>query len=192
MAPAPRTTFLSILTRFDASQLAPWMGLRNALGVALALTAGVALHNPSGGLIAATGALDAAFSDGSDPYPHRARRMLAATGFVALAVFLGRWCGSNHALAVALEALCAFAAGMMVATGEAAGNIGTITLVTLVVFSAQPASFGKALTSGLLIAAGGLLQTLLSVALWPVRRFQPEAHALAAGSARSTSPGGAC
>ena len=178
MAPAPRTTLIQILTRFDASQLAPWMGVRNALGVGLALAAGAALHQPGGGLLAATGALDAAFSDGSDPYRRRARRMLAATAFVALAVFAGRWCGANHALAVALEAACAFAAGMLVATGETVGNIGSITLVTLIVFAAQPATAGKAFTSGLLVLAGGSLQTLLSVALWPVRRYWAEAKAV--------------
>jgi uncharacterized membrane protein YccC len=178
MAPAPRTTLLEILTRFDRTQLIPWVGLRNAAGVAFALSAGVLLHNPGAGLIAGTGALDAAFSDGSDPYVHRGRRMLAATLFVALAVFAGRLCGGNHALAVTLEALCAFAAGMVVATGETAGNIGTITLVTLIVFAAEPASFGKAFTSGLLILAGGAMQTLFSMALWPVRRFFPEARAL--------------
>lgn len=178
MAPAPKSNLWHTLTRFDASQLAPWMGVRNALGVALALIAGVALNNPGGGLVAATGALDAAFSDGSDPYLLRGRRMMAATAFVALAVFAGRLCGANHTLAITLEAICAFAAGMLVATGEAAGNIGAITLVTLIVFSAQPAPFAKAVTSGLLIVAGGGLQTLLSIALWPVRRFYPEARAL--------------
>src|SRR5438270_1501678 len=126
------------------------------------------LHNSAGGLVAATGALDAAFSDSSEPYAHRARRMAAATGMVALAVFAGRWCGGNHALAVTLEAVCALIAGMMVAVSQPAADIATITLVTLIVFSAQPATFGGAVTSGLLIIAGGLLQTLLSVALWPV------------------------
>src|SRR4051794_8133901 len=125
MAPAPRSNLVRILLRFDKSQLAPWMALRNALGVGVALLAGVALRNPAGGLIAATGALDAAFSDGNDPYLHRGRRMLSATAFVALAVAAGRLCGGNHALAVTLEAMCAFAAGMLVATGETAGNIGT-------------------------------------------------------------------
>jgi uncharacterized membrane protein YccC len=178
MAPAPRSNLFQTLIKFDTTQVNVWMGLRNALGVAIALAAGVAVHNPGAGLVAATGALDAAFSDGSDPYLHRARRMLAATAFVALAVFAGRWSGANHALAVTLEAACAFAAGMLVATGDTAGNIGAITLVTLIVYAAQPAPFGKALSSGLLIIAGGGLQTLLSIALWPVRRFYPEARAL--------------
>jgi uncharacterized membrane protein YccC len=179
MAPAPRTSLLRNIIRFDRSQLSMWMGLRNAMGVALALLAGVALHNVAGGAIAATGALDAALSDGSDPYLHRARRMLTATAFVALAVFAGRWSGENHALAVTLGAACALSAGMVLAIGQTAGDIGVITLVTLIVFAAQPAPFGKAVTSGALIAVGGLLQTLLSIALWPVRRFAPERRALA-------------
>ena len=69
---------------------------------------------------------------------------------------------------------------MLVAVSQPAADIGTITLVTLIVFSAQPATFGGALTSGLLVVAGGLVQTLLSIALWPVRRFVPEARALGA------------
>jgi uncharacterized membrane protein YccC len=180
MAPAPRTTLLQTLTKFDSAQVAPWMGARNALGVAIALAAGLAMHNPGTAAVAATGALNAAFSDGSDPYLHRGRRMLAATAFVALAVFAGRYFGANHGLAVMLEAACAFAAGMLVASGDTAGNIGAITLVTLIVYAAQPAPFGKALSSGLLILAGGGLQTLLSIALWPLRRFYPEARTLGA------------
>src|SRR5436190_13315894 len=143
MAPAPPPSFWRIVTRFDSTHLAPWLGLRNAIGVGLALLAGILLGNPSGGLLAATGALNAAFSDADDPYLHRVRRMLTATFFVALAVFAGRWCGANHTLAIVLEAACAFAAGMLLATGETPGNIGIITLVTLIVFSAQPAPLGK-------------------------------------------------
>ena len=156
------------------------MAVRNALGVALPLAIGIALGNPSGGAMAATGALNVAFSDGSDPYLHRGRRMLTASLFVALAVFAGRFFGQNHPLAIMLEAACAFAAGMLVASGPTPGDIGAITLVTLIVFSASPASsFGKALSSGLLALAGALLQTVFALALWPVKRYLPESRALA-------------
>src|SRR5450432_3179962 len=174
------TPFWRAVTHFDAARINPWQALRNSLGVALPLAAGVILQNPSGGLVAATGALNVAFSDGSDPYLHRARRMLYAGCFVALAVFAGRFCGQYHLLAVLLAAACAFAAGMMVALGQTPADIGAITLVTLVVFSAQPTSFSKALSSGLLVLAGALLQTTLAVALWPVRRYFPERSALSA------------
>ena len=66
------------------------------------------------------------------------------------------------------------------ALGQTPGDIGGMTLVTLIVFSASAASSpGKALTSGLLAAAGGLLQMLLSLALWRVHRYRPESRALA-------------
>jgi uncharacterized membrane protein YccC len=175
-----RTPFWRTVAHFDAAKINPGLGLRNSIGVALPLVAGVMLHNASGGLAAATGALNVAFSDGSDPYLPRARRMLYACGFVALAVFAGRLCGQDHLLAVLLSASCAFAAGMMVALGPTPADIGTVTLVTLVVFAAQPTSFGNAVSSGLLAFAGGLLQTILAVALWPVRRYYPERRALAA------------
>ncbi len=174
------SSFWTTITHFDRARLAPVMALRNALGVALPLAIGVAVGNPAGGAMAATGALDVAFSDGTDPYLHRGRRMLSAAFFVALAVFAGRLCGRNHALALLLEAACAFAAGLLVAAGPTPGDIGGITLVTLIVFSASPASsFGKALTSGLLALGGGVLQTIFSLALWPVHRYQPERRALA-------------
>src|ERR1017187_9487846 len=64
------STFWSTITRFDRAQLKPVMALRNALGVGLPLAAGIVLGNVSGGAMAATGALDVAFSDGADPYLH--------------------------------------------------------------------------------------------------------------------------
>src|SRR3974377_2266281 len=124
----------STITHFDRTRLTPQVALRNALGGALELAAGIARGNLPGGVLAATGALNTALSDGSDPYLHRGRRMLCAALFVALAVFAGRWCGGNHAAALLLEAVCAFAAGLLVATGPTPGDIGAITLVTLIVF----------------------------------------------------------
>ena len=132
--------FWQTTIRFDRKQLALVMALRNALGVAVALFAGILLGNPAGGVMAATGALDTAFSDGNDPYIHRGRRMLTAAAFVSLAVFAGRLCGHNHALTIMLEAICAFTAGILVAAGSTPADIGTITLVTLIVYSASPAS----------------------------------------------------
>jgi hypothetical protein len=169
--------FWQAVTRFDRKQLAPVMAVRNALGVGVSLYTGILLGNPSGGVMAATGALNVAFSDGNDPYVHRGRRMVSAALFVSLAVFAGRLCGNNHAVAITLEAACAFAAGILVAAGTTPSDIGTITLVSLIVFSASPASsLGKALTSGLLALAGGALQTLFALALWPVNRYGPESR----------------
>ena len=177
-APAPRAAFWETLIRFDTGKIAPWLALRNAIGVALPLAAGTATGNPGGGLIMSLGALNVAFSDGSDPYLHRGRRMLAASVFCALAVAVGGLAGSLHGLAVMLSMACAFAAGMMAAVEGPAIDIGNVTLVTLLVFSYQGMSPRRALISGVLALAGGLLQTAFALALWPVRRYTPERRAL--------------
>ena len=180
-APAPaRTAFWETVTRFEKGKLVPLLALRNAAGMALPLAIGTAMGNPGGGLIMTTGALNVSFSDGSDPYLHRARRMLAASFFCALAVLVGGLFGSHHVLAVVLAASCAFIAGMMVPVNTTVADLGTVTLVTLVVFSAQSMTPSRALTAAGLAFAGGLLQMLFSLALWPVHRYAPERRALAA------------
>ncbi|HTP88980.1 MAG TPA: FUSC family protein [Bryobacteraceae bacterium] len=177
---AARSSFWDMLIHFDRARLSPVMATRNAIGLAIPLVAGTLLRNPAGGVLAATGALNVAVSDGTDPYRQRARRMFVAACLVAIAVFAGRQLGNNHGLAILLEALCAFAAGLLVAAGQTVGDIGAVTLVTLIVFSATPAPFGKALSAGLLALAGGVLQTGLSLAMWPIRRYGPERRVIAA------------
>ena len=82
-APVPHEgtarAFWRVLTRFDSSKLSLSQGLRNSIGVLLPLAAGFALNMPRGGVVVASGALYAAFSDGSDPYAQRARRMLSSS-----------------------------------------------------------------------------------------------------------------
>jgi uncharacterized membrane protein YccC len=173
-------TFWNTVIRFERSKVTPWIGLRNALGVALPLIVGVAIGETAGGLLAAVGALNVSYSDGVEPYRQRAWRMLAASCCGALAVGAGGLLSRDHLLPVPLAAVCAFAAGMMVAVGETPSNIGVMTLATLIVFAAQAMTPVAALQSGLLAFGGGLLQTGLAVASWPVRRYRPEEEALAA------------
>jgi uncharacterized membrane protein YccC len=173
-------TFWNTVIRFERSKVTPWIGLRNALGVALPLIVGAAIGQTAGGLMTAIGALNVSYSDGVEPYRQRARRMLAASCFGALAVGAGGLLSRDHLLPVPLAAMCAFAAGMMAAVGETPSNIGVMTLATLIVFAAQALTPVAALQSGLLAFGGGLLQTALAVASWPMRRYGPERRALAA------------
>jgi uncharacterized membrane protein YccC len=168
-----------VLTRFDSSKLSPYVALRNSIGVLLPLVAGFALNMPRGGVVVASGALNVAYSDGSDPYAQRAKRMLSSSVLCALAVLFGALSGSHNAAAVIIATLWAFAAGMLVAAGTTAADLGVISLVTLLIYAAQPLTTHQALISSALALGGGLLQTALSVALWPVRRYEPERRALA-------------
>jgi uncharacterized membrane protein YccC len=177
--PGAAHAFWQILTLFDSTKLSTHRAFRNALGVVLPLIAGFALHMPRGGLVVASGALNVSYSDGSDPYSARVKRMLASSVICAVAVFVGAISGKHVALSVAVAAIWAFVAGMFVAVAGAAPDVGIISLVTLLIYAAQHLTPREATISGVLALAGGLLQTALSVALWPVRRYDPERRALA-------------
>jgi len=172
--------FWRALTRFDSSKLSPYMALRNSIGVVLPLIAGFALNMPRGGLVVASGALNVAYSDGSDPYAQRAKRMLSSSVLCAVGVLFGALSGNHNVAAVIIATVWAFAAGMFVAAGPTAADLGVISLVILLIYAAQPLTTDQALLSSALALGGGLLQTALSVALWPVQRYEPERRALAA------------
>jgi uncharacterized membrane protein YccC len=174
------TSFWRTVTRVEVSKIAPVQALRNAVAIALPLAAGVALGNTAAGLVACIGALNVAASDGSDPYRFRARRMCTASLLVALAVFGGGLFARQAMIVVALVAICGFVAGLMVAVGTTAADIGSIALVTLIVFSTRPMSAVAAIQSGAIALAGGLLQTAFALALWPLHRYQPERRSLSA------------
>lgn len=178
--PDPRSAFWQTLIRFDSAKLTPGLALRNTLGVVLPLIAGLAAGNIGGGIAVATGALNAGFSDAQEPYRLRAKRMLAASLLVGFAVFAGETSGRWPVAAVATAALWAMAAGMMLSLSSAAGDLGLVSLVTLVVYAASPQPLGRAVSAGALAFAGGLLQTGLSLALWPLRRYTHERRALSA------------
>src|SRR5438270_1571020 len=171
--------FWRVLTRFDSAKLSPYLALRNSIGVLLPLLAGFTLNMPRGGVVVASGALNVAYSDGSDPYAQRAKRMLSSSALCAMAVLLGALSGSHNVAAVIIATVWAFAAGMLVAAGTTAADLGVISLVTLLIYAAQPLTAQQALISSALALGGGLLQTALSVALWPVQRYEPERRALA-------------
>jgi len=171
--------FWRVLTRFDSSKLSPYMALRNSIGVVLPLIVGFALDMPRGGVVVASGALNVAYSDGSDSYAQRAKRMLSSSVLCALAVLLGGLSGNHNVAAVIIATLWAFAAGLLVAAGTTAADLGVISLVTLLIYAAQPLTAQQALISSALAIGGGLLQTALSVALWPVQSYEPERRALA-------------
>jgi uncharacterized membrane protein YccC len=168
------TAFRAALTKFERSKIVPEIAVRNAIGFTAAIVIATIVRSPTAGVIAGTGALNVSYSDSRDPYGLRARRILVAAVLTGLAVTLGSLSGHTNYTAVMVATLWAFASGMMVALGTIAGDLGVITLVTVVVFAARPLPPMEALEAGLTAFGGGLLLLLLSIALWPVRRYEPE------------------
>jgi hypothetical protein len=123
------------LLHFDKQKVSPWRALRNTIGIAVPLAAGAAAGNIGAGLVASIGALNVAVADGDDPYRQRAPRMLAMSFLGALAITLGGLAGVRPGALIPLLAAAAFMAGMTVALGTAASDIGTVALVFFIVFS---------------------------------------------------------
>lgn len=174
--PRPLEALWRALTHFDRKRINVWMGLRNALGIVLPLAAGVRLGHVGSGLVACTGALNVAAADGVDPYRNRAARMLASSVICATAVFAGALSARNDVAAVGLNALWAFAAGLVVCVGTVAADIGMISLVVLIVYNVQSMTPAQAAWAGLIALGGGLLETALSIAPWPIRSLHPESR----------------
>ncbi|HKF26517.1 MAG TPA: FUSC family protein [Candidatus Acidoferrum sp.] len=169
-----------IVTHVDRSKINLAQAVRNTLGVVAPLIVGYCMGMPRGGLAMASGALNASYSDGSDPYEQRAKRMLASAVWCSAAVLLGGLTAHSNLASVLVAAAWTFVAGMLVALGTAAADVGVISTVVLVVFAAQPLTPRQAVEAAGLALCGGLLQIFLSVALWPVRRYEPERRALGA------------
>ena len=183
LTPSKQETSWSALWRtvtlVEREKIVYGRSIRNAVGVAVPLAAGYWLGSLPAGLIVASGALNVCFTDGDDPYRQRSRRMLLGTFLVGLAVLIGTLTGGTPILSIAVAGAWAFVAGMMVAVSQPATDMGVVTLVTLLVFSAQPMQPHQAETAGLLAMLGGLVQTGLALAFWPVQKHEPERRALA-------------
>jgi uncharacterized membrane protein YccC len=89
------SSFWGTVFRFEPARVAPWLALRNAIGFLLPLAVGIAFDMLPGAVVVSTGALNVSYSDSSEPYVQRARRMLAASMLVGLAVFIGT-CWGRH------------------------------------------------------------------------------------------------
>jgi uncharacterized membrane protein YccC len=164
--------------RFQKEKITPWIALRNTVGFVVPLAAGISLGAVPVAIALATGALNVSYSDSHDPYLLRWRKMLAASLLCGFAVFAGALCGRNYVIAPLAAGLWAFAAGLIVCLSTTAADLGVISLVTLIVYSAVPQTPARAVYAGLLAVVGGLFQTLLSIAFWPLRRYVAERRAL--------------
>ncbi len=105
--------------------------------------------------------------------------MIAASVTIAFAAFVG---GMSHQYRFGVgvvAAAAAFVVGMAAALGETALNVGMVSLVMLTISSGQRLTVEGWLKAAALALLGGLIQTVLSVAFWPVRRYEPERRALA-------------
>jgi uncharacterized membrane protein YccC len=155
------------------------VALRNTAAVTLPLALGVVSGHTGIGLGIAAGALNTMFSDQPGSYRLRLRRMLSTAAAAAVSACVGYLLGGNSVLLTLAAAAWGFGGGLLVALGPDAARIGLVSMILLVVTSADPRPGLDAVGPALLIFAGGALLTLFAVAAWPLQRYRPERTALA-------------
>src|SRR4051794_8230832 len=166
--------------RVDWSHFEPLAALRCTVGVAIPLVAGLLLRQPSLGVFGAVGALPVGFGSFQGAYRSRATIMMTAAVGVACSIFVGSLAGHSTLAAVVVSTLWGFGCGLFVAIGPAASFVGLQSAVAAVIASGFPVDLAGALGRMVVVLAGGAIQTVLVVVLWPLRRFEAERAALAA------------
>lgn len=166
--------------RLERNAVDPMFAVRSSIGFALAILAGFATGVPIYAVCAALGAMMTGFGSRQGNYRTRAGTMLVMTAAMAGALALGLLCSHSPEFAVLGLALWSLGYGAIVPLGASAVAIGANSLTTLIVFENFPQPFPLAVGCVVAISAGGLLQTLLLVVLWPIQRYPQERKALAA------------
>jgi uncharacterized membrane protein YccC len=176
-----RTRILAVLLTTKRAEV-PWrVLLRNTAAVIVPLALGIATGRIAVGLGISVGAIVTMYSDQPGPYRQRLARLLAVSAAGSLAAFIGMAVGGQLTALLAATVLIGFAGAFLVVFGDAAGRVGMAAMILLVITAAHPAADPwAALQSAALIAGGGLLLTLFSIAAWPLQRYGPEREALAA------------
>src|SRR6185436_15426549 len=95
-------------------------------------------------------------------------------------IFVGSIAGHSNVAAVAAAVVTAFASGMFVAVGPSAAFVGLQSVVAVLVAGGFPTTASGAAVRAAIVLGGGLVQTLLVVLVWPLRRFSVERRTIAA------------
>jgi uncharacterized membrane protein YccC len=154
-------------------------GIRCAAGVAIPLLGSIAFDHALLAVAAAIGAFNTGFASRQGVYRTKAAIMLLTCGGMALAAFSAATLGSNVVASTALAVVWAFGVGILASLGPAATIVGLQTLIALAIFSQFHDSPAQAAIVAGVVFAGGALQTLLLVVVWPLAGFSAERKVLA-------------
>src|SRR5258706_654093 len=154
------------------------LGLRAATATIVPVVVGDASGQPIFGWMALGGWL-CAIADPGGPHLLRARTMAAFAGAAALVTGLGSLASRRPALSIALLFAGAIAASLARVGGEAAGTVGTTTLILLCIALGSPAPPDQALPRVAMVLGGCAVSASLALFLWPVHAYRPARLAIA-------------
>ena len=166
--------------RVDRSGLRPVVAARATAGVVLPLFAGVAAGQPAIGAAAAFGAFSVGVPTITAGPRTPAGTMLATSLGMGLATFIGSVSGLVPAAHLIVLAGAGFVAGLLVAAGAGATQVGVNATIALLVFGRFAVPPGLAAVHGSWVLAGALFQTGLAIAIRSPRPLRSQRAALAA------------
>ena len=141
-------------------------GVRTALATVLPVVVGQMTHYPIVGLMMGLGGLYVCVAEKGGA---TLRTLLLATVLVALFALFGTAAGGSLWLSVGLMFVVAFGGGMWAVYGVLPGQLGFVAMLVFAVALGIPGPLLTAEQRGLEFGAGGLLATLLTLALWRIR-----------------------
>jgi uncharacterized membrane protein YccC len=177
-----RATFGRVVAdaaKLDRSGIEIGFAVRCTVGVMIPLIVASVADASLAGVSAAYGAIVTGFASRQGVYRTRAVGMLLTAFALALSGFAGATTGAHPVANVVLAGVWAAAFGLAAALGKTATTASINGVVAFVIFSNAPYDTSDPAFQAAMVIAGGVLQTLLLVLVWPLQRFRVERHALA-------------
>ena len=162
----------------DRSGLAVAAAVPSAAGYAVPLVAGLAAGHVADGIAASAGALIVGFANLGGRYRVRSATLLAATLAAGVAALLGGLAGPSGVATVVLMGVWGFAGGLLVPLGTRIAFVGMLSTWALLLAGDLDLHGAAVLHEAWLITAGGLTQTVIAIAAWPLRPFGAERRAV--------------
>ncbi len=156
--------FFADLYSFDWSKFQFRLPLLSAGTVALCLYAGVLAGHPGAGLVASGGAFTVGFGTNQRICDSRLIPMMTAVLGVAVATLLGTLAGHHGYGLLVIAGAFAFVYGELTARHTGVAWVAQQSSIALLVASAFPTGVAPALARAGLLAAGGLVQLLVTSA----------------------------
>lgn len=164
---------------FDGTKVDAAFALRCTIGVAAPFAIAAATGSLVDGVAAATGALSTGFASLQGVYRTRAATMLLTAAGMAFATLLGGLTGGSAVASILVTALFGYCYGVVASLGPAATAVGLNSTVALVLFGHLGLGWPQTIEQAALVFAGGALQTVLLVLVWPLGRYEAERRSLA-------------
>ena len=165
--------------RLEPSALSPTLALPSAVGYAIPLLVGWASHHLADGVAASAGALIVGFANFGGSYRARSGVLLVTTLTAGIAALVGGAVGSSGVATVVIISLWGFGSGFLVAYGPRPAFVGLLSTWALLLASDLHLHGEAVLHETRLVLAGGAVQLLVEMSVWPLRRDAPERRSVA-------------